>query len=175
MVDQIFAFGPGHGVIVKLFGQHFAAGEIDPLRQSITVIADTVAHRFGRSRFKIVIHRSRKLGQGKILGGTGLVELAREALASKPMRLEQSAQLSESGVNVQQLHRLPDHAAASLLLRCHEEQGHARTKVVVGEFAPKILFADVKAVIAVQADDCIAIQAESFQFTHHAAHLRIRE
>ena len=107
--------------------------------------------------------------------GLWVIELAREALASKPMRLEQSAQLSESGVNVQQLHRLPDHAAASLLLRCHEEQGHARTKVVVGEFAPKILFADVKAVIAVQADDCIAIQAESFQFTHHAAHLRIRE
>ena len=78
MVDQVFAFGPRHGVIVKLFGQHFAAGEIDPLRQSITVIADTVAHRFGRSRFKIVIHRPRKLGQGKILGGLWVIELARE-------------------------------------------------------------------------------------------------
>jgi hypothetical protein len=40
MVDQVFTFGPRQMVIVKLLGQHFAAGEIDPLRQSITVITD---------------------------------------------------------------------------------------------------------------------------------------
>ncbi|HIG27736.1 MAG TPA: lytic transglycosylase domain-containing protein, partial [Verrucomicrobiales bacterium] len=118
----------------------------------MAVVTNAIAHRPRRCRFEIIGNRPGELGEGKILRGSGLVELAREAFAGELSRLGQAAEIGEGRVNIQQLHRLPDHAAAGFLIGRHEEQRHPGAGVVVGELAPQVLFAHVKAVIAAESN-----------------------
>ena len=85
-------------------------------------------------------------------GKTGAFQLA---------RMFQAAEVRQGRVNIQQLHRLPNYSATSFLPGSHEKQRHSGADVVVGELAPEIVFADVKAVIAIQANDRVLIEAQS--------------